>query len=104
APFGIIGFQTLLPALMKLHIEFDIDFSQLLACVTKNPAEILGIDGGKLSPGSHADITIFDPEATWILTEEMIFSKSQNTPFIGWNFTGKVVHTLVGGRTVFKSD
>ncbi len=104
APFGIIGFQTLLPALMKLHLDFDIDFSQLLACVTKNPAKVLGIEGGKLSPGSHADVTIFDPDAVWTLTEEMIFSKSRNTPFIGWTFTGKVVRTLVEGRTVYSTD
>ena len=104
APFGIIGFQTLLPAIMKLHLDFDIDFSQLLACVTKNPAKILGIDGGKLSPGSRADITIFDPEATWTLTEEMILSKSRNTPFIGWTFTGKVVRTISEGKIVYSSD
>lgn len=104
APFGIIGFQTLLPALMKLHLDFDIDFSQLLACVTKNPAKVLGIEGGKLSPGSRADVTIFDPDAVWTLTEEMIFSKSRNTPFIGWTFTGKVVRTLVEGRTVYSTD
>ncbi len=104
APFGIIGFQTLLPALMKLHLDFDIDFSQLLACVTKNPAKVLGIEGGKLSQGSRADVTIFDPDAVWTLTEEMIFSKSRNTPFIGWTFTGKVVRTLVKGRTVYSTD
>jgi dihydroorotase len=104
APFGIIGFQTLLPALMKLHLDFDIDFSQILACVTKNPAKILGIDGGKLSPGSRADITIFDPETTWTLTEEMILSKSRNTPFIGWTFTGKVVRTIAEGKTVYSAD
>ena len=104
APFGIIGFQTLLPALMKLHLDFDIDFSQLLACVTKNPAKVLGIEGGKLSQGSRADVTIFDPDAVWTLTEEMIFSKSRNTPFIGWTFTGQVVRTLVKGRTVYSTD
>jgi dihydroorotase len=104
APFGIIGFQTLLPALMKLHLDFDIDFSQILACVTKNPAKILGIDGGTLSRGSLADITLFDPSATWTLTEDMILSKSRNTPFIGWTFSGKVVRTIVGGETIYRAD
>lgn len=104
APFGIIGFQTLLPALMKLHLDFDIDFSQILACVTTNPAKILGIDGGELSLGSRADITIFDPEATWTLTEEMIVSKSRNTPFLGWTFTGKVVRTIAEGKIVYSAD
>ncbi|MCU0576269.1 MAG: dihydroorotase [Desulfobacterota bacterium] len=104
APFGIIGFQTLLPLLMKIHLEHDIDFSQLLACVTKNPAKILGLDGGALGQGSMADITIFDPGPTWTLTEEMILSKSKNSPFLGWTFNGRVVRTMVEGRTVFVSD
>jgi dihydroorotase len=89
---------------MKLHLDFDIDFSQILACVTTNPAKILGIDGGELSLGSRADITIFDPEATWTLTEEMIVSKSRNTPFIGSTFTGKVVRTIAEGKTVYSAD
>jgi dihydroorotase len=104
APFGSIGFQTLLPVLMKIHLEHDIDFSQLLACVTKNPAKILGIDGGALGQGSMADITIFDPRPTWTLAEEMILSKSKNSPFLGWTFSGRVVRTMVEGRTVFLSD
>lgn len=104
APFGMIGLQTLLPALMKIHLEHDIDFSQLLACVTRNPARVLGIEGGTLSPGARADLVIFDPTAAWSLTEEMIFSKSKNTPFIGRAFTGKVVRTYVEGAEVYPAD
>lgn len=104
APFGMIGLQTLLPALMKIHLEHDIDFSQLLACVTRNPARVLGIEGGTLSPGARADMVIFDPTAAWSLTEEMIFSKSKNTPFIGRAFTGKVVRTYVEGAEVYPAD
>jgi dihydroorotase len=104
APFGIIGLQTLLPCLMKIHLEHDIDFLQLLACVTRNPARILKIDGGQLSPGTRGDVTIFDPENTWVFTEEMIRSKSRNTPFIGQTFTGRVVQTIFEGKTVFSLD
>ncbi|HPS93958.1 MAG TPA: dihydroorotase, partial [Deltaproteobacteria bacterium] len=104
APFGMIGLQTLLPALMKIHLEHDIDFSQLLACVTRNPARVLGIEGGTLSPGARADMVIFDPTAVWSLTEEMICSKSKNTPFIGQTFTGKVVRTFVEGTEVYPAD
>lgn len=104
APFGIIGFQTLLPALMKIHLEHDIDFSQLLACVTKNPAKVLGIEGGSLGKGSRADIAIFDPRSSWTFEEGMILSKSKNTPFIGWTFTGRVTHTILEGKTVYRAD
>lgn len=104
APFGIIGFQTLLPALMKIHLEHDIDFSQLLACVTKNPAKVLGIEGGSLGKGSRADIAIFDPRSSWTFDEGMILSKSKNTPFVGWTFTGRVTHTILEGKTVYRAD
>lgn len=103
APSGIIGFQTLLPALMKIHLDHDIDFSQLLACVTRNPARVLGIEGGALGTGDRADITIFDPRPSWTLTGEMILSKSRNTPFIGWTFTGRVMRTILEGTTVYRA-
>jgi dihydroorotase len=103
APFGTIGLQTLLPALLKLHYEYDLDLLKLIACVTTNPARILGIDGGSLASGSRADIAIVDPTTTWTLTEDMIVSKSKNSAFLGENFTGKVVYTIVEGRIVYKS-
>jgi dihydroorotase len=103
APFGTIGLQTLLPALLKLHYEYDLDLLKLIACVTTNPARILGIDGGSLASGSRADIVIVDPTTTWTLTEDMIVSKSKNSAFLGENFTGKVVYTIVEGRIVYKS-
>jgi dihydroorotase len=101
APFGIIGLQTLLPALMKVHLKYDVDFIKLLACVTAHPASILGIDGGDLKAGTRADITLFDPKAIWIFTEEDVKSKSKNSPFIGKEFTGKVIRTIVEGKTVY---
>ncbi|MCD6569532.1 MAG: dihydroorotase [Deltaproteobacteria bacterium] len=102
APFGVIGLQTLLPAIIKLHLENDIDLMKILSCVTINPARILGIEGGTISPGSRADITIVDPNAVWTFTEDMIKSKSKNSPFIGNTFKGKVVYTIINGRIVYQ--
>ncbi len=101
APFGIIGLQTLLPALMLLHREHALDFMDLLKKVTVNPAGILKVEGGTLSPGARADIVLFDPGKEWVLNEGAVLSKSKNTPFLGMKFTGMVVRTIVAGRTVF---
>ncbi|HNY65862.1 MAG TPA: dihydroorotase [Deltaproteobacteria bacterium] len=103
APFGIIGLQTLLPAIMQVHREYKIDFIDLLKKVTVNPARILGIDGGTLTPGSRADITLFDPQATWVFGEDAVLSKSKNSPFLGRVFNGRVVRTIVAGRTVHQA-
>jgi len=101
APFGIIGLQTLLPAMMEIHYRYGIDFLKLLRCVSIHPARILGIDGGTLTPGSRADITVVDPDKVFTLTKDMIVSKSKNTPFIGHEFKGGVMQTIFGGKTVF---
>ena len=101
APFGMIGLQTLLPAIMKVHLDYGIEFIRLLACVTGYPSHILGIEGGSLSVGSRADITLFDPRPTWTFTEEDVVSKSKNSPFIGQEFVGRVIRTIVKGETVF---
>lgn len=103
APFGIIGLQTLLPALMLLHREHALDFMELLKKVTVNPAGILRVEGGTLSPGARADIVLFDPGKEWVLNEVTVLSKSKNTPFLGMKFTGMVVRTIVAGRTVFEA-
>ena len=104
APFGMIGLQTLLPAIMKMHLTYGIDLMSLLKCVTVHPARILGIDGGDLRVGSRADITLFDPRPTWTFTEEDVVSKSKNSPFIGQEFVGKVIRTIVKGKSVFSGS
>jgi dihydroorotase len=103
APFGIIGLQTLLPSLMVLHLKYKIDFLELLKKVTVNPARILGVEGGTLSPGAPADITLFDPAREWVFDEAAVLSKSKNSPFLGTKYTGKVVRTIVAGRMVYEA-
>ena len=67
-----------------------------------NPAKILGIDRGEIAEGKIADLTIFDPNKKYIYTEDMIVSKSHNTPWIGKELQGEVVYTIVGGRMSYK--
>ena len=64
-------------------------------------AAVLGLDAGHLALGATADICIFDPEATWQLTPEALRSRGKNSPWLGYEMTGKVKSTLVGGRVVY---
>ncbi len=104
APFGMIGLQTLLPSIMKIHLDHGIDFMDLLACATVHPARILAIDGGEIREGARADIALVDPQAKWIFTEQEVRSKSKNSAFLGDAFTGRVVQTMVQGKTVYRAD
>jgi len=107
APFsatqpGISSLETLLPLSMRLVQENRLELSDMLARLTHGPASILGIDAGTLSTGSPADVCIFDPEHIWQLSDNTILSQGHNTPFKGWEFTGKVSHTLHNGRIVYQ--
>jgi len=102
APFGTIGLQTLLPALLKLHYDHKLDLLKLIAAATVNPARILGVEAGTLTVGGPADIALVNPEAVWTLTEDIIRSKSKNSAFLGMQFKGRVAYTVCQGRIVYQ--
>lgn len=103
APNGIIGFETALSAeIMNLVDTGDISYLDLVKLTSYRPAELLKIDRGTIEVGKIADITIFDPNERYIYTEDMIVSKSKNSPFIGKELKGKVKYTIVSGRIVYK--
>jgi dihydroorotase len=98
---GAIGLQTLLPALIGLHLENDIPLIDILRAVTINPAQLLGLDAGRLAPGAPADLLLVDIDAPFALRERDILSKSKNSPFENRTLQGKVLKTLVDGRIVY---
>ncbi len=105
APFpstepGISALETLLPLTLKL-VEMDvITIDRAIASLTSEPAAILGINAGTLSPGQIADICIINPELEWQLDTSRMLSLGLNTPFEGWGFKGKVSHTIINGDLV----
>lgn len=98
---GVSGLDTLLALVLRLVQEDVLALPRALATVTCNPARLLGLDAGHLTPGAPADLCLFDPDRPWRLTAEAMRSRGRNSPFLGWEFTGQVVHTLVGGRCVY---
>jgi len=104
APFGIIGFQTLLPLSLNLVREGYLTLSQMIEKLSTNPARIIGKrELGTLREGARANLTLFDPDEEYTLTREQILSKSRNTPFLGRKLKGRVKFTIYNGKIVYKS-
>jgi dihydroorotase len=69
---------------------------------TIEPARLLKLDAGTLSPGARADVTLIDPALEWTVNVDQFESASRNSPFDGWKLKGRAVRTIVGGKTVWK--
>jgi dihydroorotase len=104
ASFGITGLETALGlAITRLHREHKIPLSRVVELFTAGPARVFDLSGrGTLARGSWADVTIFDPKKRWTFDGASSRSLSRNTPFDGWQFTGKVVATIVVGKIVYQ--
>jgi dihydroorotase len=109
APFaasepGISAVETLLPLTLRLVDEGVMALSEAIARLTSGPARILGIEAGQLAVGGPADLCIVDPQRYWEVTEETLQSAGKNTPFLGWEMKGRVIHTLLAGQTVYTAE
>ncbi len=102
AAHGAIGIETMLVASLRLVHGGDITLPVLLKAMSTRPAELLGLPGGTLRPGSPADVVVFDPDAPWVLDRADLKSKCKNTPFDEARLQGRVVRTIVAGRTVYE--
>jgi len=108
APFGVTEpgmstFDTFLPALLAQVAAGAFDLSTALAAASTRPHQILGRDGGRLTPGSVADLTLFDPACRWQANAETLHSSGLNTPYLNQTLTGRVVATLVGGQWAYRN-
>ncbi len=103
AAFGITGLETALAlALSRLHREKRIPLTRVVELFTAGPARCFDLRGrGSLARDAIADVTIFDPKKKWTFEARQSLSKSRNTPFDGWQMTGKVIATIVGGKIVY---
>ncbi len=99
APFGVIGMESLLPVVVKTLIEPGVvTWPQAVAAMTINPARILRLPKGALTPGADADLTLVDPKVSWTIDAKQFRSKSRNCPFDGWPVTGRATTVIVAGE------
>ncbi len=104
APFGITGLETAVGLAFERLIHTGIiDLARLVELFSTNPAKIFRLKNrGTLKVGSIADLTILDPDLIWTYKNADSKSKSKNTPFDDWKFTGAAVAAIVGGKIVYR--
>ncbi len=104
AEFGAIGVETMLPVCLGLVHDGTLDLLDLLDRLTRAPADLLGLDAGRLAVGRAADLVLFDPERPWRIEETDLHSLAKNTPFENRLVQGRVLRTFVDGRGVYRFE
>jgi dihydroorotase len=99
---GAIGLETMLAAGLRLVHAGELALMTLLKAMSSAPARILGLAAGTLRQGSPADVIVLDPDVPWVLDPAELKSKCKNTPFDDAKLEGRVIRTIVAGRTVYE--
>ena len=104
APFGIVGLETAVPIVFDRLVHAGrISLVRMVELLSVNPARLLHLPGGALTEGTPADVTVLAPDMPSTIDASRLVSRSKNTPFDRWHFTGGVVATIVGGKVVYRN-
>jgi dihydroorotase len=102
AAAGAIGLETMLVAGLRLVHSGEIGLMALLRALSTRPAELLDLTGGTLKSGAPADLIVVDMDVPWIVDPNELKSKCRNTPYDEARMQGRVVRTIVAGRTIYE--
>lgn len=101
---GGIGLETLLPISLELVHGGHITLPRLFQRLSSTPASLFGLPAGKLAKGAPADLVLFDADYAWKIDRTDLWSKTKNSPFDERPVQGRVLATIVGGRTIYRDD
>ena len=101
AAFGAIGLETMLSAALGLYHNENMSLKRLVEAMSSKPAEILGLETGRLEPGAPADFALVDLNLSWTVEEEGLRSRAKNSPFERRTLEGRSVETIVAGQSVY---
>lgn len=101
APNGIIGLETAWPVSVRRLLDSGVmDLDTLMQKLVVNPRKILNIDIPKIEKGARANLTLFNTEEEWTYKEELVKSKSTNSPYLGDTLQGRAEAIYNKGRFV----
>ncbi|RCL01448.1 MAG: dihydroorotase [Candidatus Tokpelaia sp. JSC085] len=98
---GAAGLETLLAAALRLYHENLVPLKTLVQALSTKPAKLFRLDAGTLKPGANADLVIVNLENPWVVELDMLHSHSKNSTFEKTSFQGRVITTMVAGKTVY---
>jgi dihydroorotase len=101
AAFGAIGLETMLSAALGLYHDKVIGMDRLVEAMSSKPAEILGLEAGRLAPGAPADFALIDPTLSWTVEDDVLRSRAKNSPFEHRTLEGRCVETVVAGASIY---
>lgn len=105
APSGIIGLETALSlGIRELILKGYLTWPQLIRAMSTAPCRLYGLKGGRIEEGAAADLVLFHPEESWVVSETGFASKSANSPFIGEEMPGVVYCTICDGKVVYRKE
>ncbi|MEQ2471462.1 dihydroorotase [Laedolimicola intestinihominis] len=100
APSGIVGLETSLAlGITELVKPGCLTLMELMRKMSQNPAALYHLPYQGIAEGAPADLVIFAADEEW--KPESFCSKAVNTPFKGWNLTGRVHYTICDGKIVY---
>ncbi|MBU4303764.1 MAG: dihydroorotase [Candidatus Omnitrophica bacterium] len=103
AEFGVVGLETELSvSITELINKQVLDWPGLITRLCLNPARILGLDKGRLTAGSFADVVIISDQQSWTVDKPALVSKSKNSPFFGRCLKGLVDYTICNGTIAYQ--
>ena len=99
---GISSVSLALSAIWTKARQRDIGMAEIVRWMSEQPAKLAGLaNKGRIAIGVDADLTVFDPDRQWTVTEERLYFRNKISPYLGQHFTGQVKATFVRGQLVY---
>ncbi|HXW60768.1 MAG TPA: dihydroorotase [Myxococcota bacterium] len=106
APFGVVGIETSILALLTLVKKKSLPLRRAVALLCEGPARIIGEEGriGTLfGPNAKKNVCVFDPDFKQVISEKNLHGRSKNSAFIGMEMFGRVMATFQNGQLVYRA-